>query len=169
MTDRLRSGVGRHGAGFSLIEVMLVVAIIGILVNLAVPVYSEARLRAEAAAVVGDARAVATAVGDYYLSTRTWPEDASVGEAPPELASFLGDQIDWSVPHEYDYDYFADADGDPTQAESGVLVGFSLRNADPRLVAIIQAAEPGPITQTWGNGVTFIVQSVDGRGAVAVP
>lgn len=157
------SGIARRSesAGFSLVETMIVLAIIGILVNLAVPVYKESRLRAQSAAIIGDAHAVRTAVSNYYLTHDAWPADAQVGVQPPELDSFLDDQILWSAEYEYDYDYFADSEGNPTQPDSGVLVGFSVRNADPRLIALIRAAEPGAVTETWGNGVTFVIQATD--------
>jgi len=148
----------RPQAGFSMIETMIVIGIIGILVNLAVPIYSESRLRAQVASIVGDYQAVRAAVSDYYLTNQEWPADADPGQIPPELVEYLGDRVNWSSPYIYDYDYFADSAGNPTQPEAGVLVGFSVRDADPRLVALLQAARPGPLTETWGNGVTFIIQ-----------
>ena len=151
--------------GFSMTETMIVVAIIGILVNLAVPVYQEARLRAQVAAIVTDARLVRTAVSDYYLTNREWPASATAGVVPSGLEDYLGDKVNWSEPYLYDYDYFADADGNPTQPETGVLVGFSIRSGDAKLLALIAASDVGPTTQTWGNGVTFVIQPVDDRGA----
>jgi len=162
MSELPVSETRRDESGFSMIEMAIVVAIIGILINLAVPIYSESRLRAELTAIVGDYRVVQTAVTDYYLAHRAWPADSDPGEAPPELAGYLNDRIDWSRPYVYDYDYFADSEGNPTQPEAGVLVGFSIRDADPELVALIRAARPGVLTETWGNGVTFVIQATDG-------
>jgi prepilin-type N-terminal cleavage/methylation domain-containing protein len=148
--------------GFSMIETMIVLAILGILVNLAVPVYVESRLRAQAAAIAADYRVVQTAVSDYYLANQAWPQNVAAGIQPPELDEFLSDQIDWAAPaYTYDYDYFADVDGTPTQPESGVLVGFSVRNADDRLVSVLQATHNGLLTETWGDGVTFVIQAPD--------
>jgi type II secretory pathway pseudopilin PulG len=144
-----------------MIETMIVVAIIGILVNLAVPAYMESRRRAEVASILGDYQVVRAAVSDYFLAHREWPAGAEPGEMPPELVDYLGDRVHWSTPHVYDYDYFADEAGNPTQPEAGVLVGFSLRDADPRLIALIEGARPGPLTQTWGNGVTFVIEGTE--------
>jgi type II secretory pathway pseudopilin PulG len=152
-----------------MIETMISLAIIGILVNLALPMYTESLLRARVAAVIGDYRAVQTAVSDYYLAHKAWPPDAGPGEQPPELAGYLSDQINWSLPFRYDYDYYADAAGNPTQPESGVLVGFSVRDVDPKLVALIEAAEPALLATTWGDGVTFVIQPADQAPDPAAP
>lgn len=163
-TDTSVRRLNQSAMGFTLLETMIAVAIIGILVNLAVPIYSEARLRAQVAAIVADARVVRTAAADYYLTHHEWPADTAAGITPPELGDYLGDQINWSSPYTYDYDYFADAEGNPTQPEAGVLVGFSIRNIDARLKALIEASEPGDITETWGNGVTFVIQPAEPEG-----
>jgi len=49
-------------AGFTLIELMIVVAIIGILAAVAIPAYSEYTLKAKAAAVVSAADSIKTAI-----------------------------------------------------------------------------------------------------------
>lgn len=148
----------RAQSGFSMIETMIVVAILGILVNLAVPIYVESRMRAEVAAIVNDYNVVRAAVADYYLANEIWPASSDPGETPPDLAEYLGDRVNWSTPRTYDYDYFADEEGNPTQPEAGVLVGFSVRNVDEKLAALIRGAAPGPTTLTWANGVTFVIE-----------
>jgi prepilin-type N-terminal cleavage/methylation domain-containing protein len=147
----------RGQAGFSMIETMIVIAIIGIIVNLAVPIYLESRMRAEVASILGDYNAVRAAVADYYLANQEWPAGSDPGEAPGELVAYLGGGMNWAAPYTYDFDYFADEGGNPTQPEAGVLVGFSVRNIDDRMVSLIQGAAPGMTTVTWGNGVTFIL------------
>ncbi len=74
--------------GFTLIELMIVVAIIGILAAVAIPAYQDYTIRAKVSEGVGLAAAAKTAVSEFYLSRNTWPADN--GEAG--MASTISSQ-----------------------------------------------------------------------------
>ncbi|MHA7832986.1 MAG: pilin [Algiphilus sp.] len=65
--------------GFTLIELMIVVAIIGILAAIAIPAYQDYTIRSKVSEVMVLASAARTNVGEYYLSTGSMP--ATTGEA----------------------------------------------------------------------------------------
>jgi type IV pilus assembly protein PilA len=59
--------------GFTLIELMIVVAIIGILAAIAIPAYQDYTIRAQVTEGLNLADAVKTSVAEYYAQNGTWP------------------------------------------------------------------------------------------------
>ncbi len=71
----------RNEEGFTLIELMIVVAIIGILAAIAIPQFSNYRKRAANAAAMSDAKNMATAQEVYYTDNNTYASDIADLEA----------------------------------------------------------------------------------------
>ncbi|MGM0542417.1 MAG: pilin [Pseudomonadota bacterium] len=67
----------KHQGGFTLIELMIVVAIIGVLASIAVPQYQNYVGRAQVSEAVSLASSAKTAVSEHYITTGGWPEDNS--------------------------------------------------------------------------------------------
>jgi len=63
----------RKQAGFTLIELMIVVAIVGILAAIAIPAYQDYIARSQVSEAVATAGAVKTAVSEHHASLGTCP------------------------------------------------------------------------------------------------
>ncbi|HEZ8060241.1 TPA: pilin [Neisseria gonorrhoeae] len=70
--------------GFTLIELMIVIAIVGILAAVALPAYQDYTARAQVSEAILLAEGQKSAVTEYYLNNGKWPEnngDAGVASA----------------------------------------------------------------------------------------
>lgn len=71
--------------GFTLIELMIVVAIIGILAAVALPAYQDYTIRAQVTEGLSLTGGLKTTVGDFYAAKGAWPadnEEAVCGQKP---------------------------------------------------------------------------------------
>ncbi len=76
-------------AGFSLIELLLAVSIVGILAGLAIPNLQSVMYRARATEVAADLEVIRVAAVSFNGDQHAWPAGAAPGDVPPELVSYL--------------------------------------------------------------------------------
>jgi type IV pilus assembly protein PilA len=82
--------------GFTLIELMIVVAIIGILASIAIPVYQDYTIRAQVVEALTLIDEVKPSIRDYYRDRGVWPEDNDAAGVPlPE--HLLGQYVEGIV------------------------------------------------------------------------
>lgn len=77
--------------GFTLIELMIVVAIIGILAAVAIPAYQDYTVRAKVTEVISMAAGAKTSISEYYLSEGAMP--ATSGEAGVSTDTSVSDYV----------------------------------------------------------------------------
>ncbi len=73
--------------GFTLIELMIVVAIIGILAAIAIPAYQDYTIRAQVTEGLNLASAVKTGVAESFANTGEWPADFDAAGGGADLPS----------------------------------------------------------------------------------
>jgi prepilin-type N-terminal cleavage/methylation domain-containing protein len=79
----------RRKAGFTLVELLVVVTVIGLLSTIAIPKYQDFKRRATATQILGDFAVVQHAAMTFYSDSGYFPQEASAGSIPPNLTSYL--------------------------------------------------------------------------------
>lgn len=75
--------------GFTIIELLTTVAVLGLLAGIAVPYYHRLESRATAAQAIGALHVVRTAAYAYNESNGGWPSTEAIGTVPNGLGRYL--------------------------------------------------------------------------------
>ena len=95
-----RYSFSQHAAtkGFTLIELVVVIAILGILAGIAIPRFLDAQASAKGAKIVADLRTIDSAATVYYAQKGQYPT-AITGNDPATTDGFVGKYLAaWPVP-----------------------------------------------------------------------
>lgn len=84
-------------SGFTLIELMIVVAIIGILAALAIPAYKDFTVRAKVSEALNAIAHAKTTVSEYYLSNGILPASAAEAGLPTTFSTTYIDSLEWET------------------------------------------------------------------------
>ena len=146
--------------GFTLIELVVVVLVLGILAGIAAPHLFDVAEKAQASAELGSARVVLDAANRFRASNGDFPRDALGGEFPSDFIGLLQPNIFTATsPSGGQYDW----DGPPPHAGS---VNFKIRYpagtnaASLPLYPLLEEADDGLPNSGWvrtsGRFINFL-------------
>jgi prepilin-type N-terminal cleavage/methylation domain-containing protein len=97
--------------GFTLIEIMVVVAILVVLTSLAVPNFLRSRITANEGAVIASLRIISNACQLYYQSNKTYPKSLIDLTEPASFPPYLDSTLASGKKHGYEFIYrFVDSE-----------------------------------------------------------
>jgi prepilin-type N-terminal cleavage/methylation domain-containing protein len=146
-------------AGFTLLELLIVCAVIGVIANIMIPALYSALYRAKAARIMEDYNLVRAMASQHYVDHSYFPADGSPGVEPSELSPYIQGRILWTHPdYQYDWELWVDSSGNPTQPSTGVIVGFSIVTTDLALADALHKLFKGTLLDTIPNHTTFVIE-----------
>ena len=149
--------------GFTLIELMVVVSIVGILATLATPKVVEAMRRAKAAAILSDLNTIRGAALASFQQTSTYPATGDWGVVPPELLAHLPQDFKFSGNGaQYRWQLWGTMSGDvgsvngATGGTDVAVIGLGVKSDDPQLLAQVATLAQGAVVPA-SDQLTYII------------
>lgn len=103
----MNSLLRRSRSGFTLVEIMIVVVIIGLLAAMAMAGFERMRMISQNTRTANDLRTFGGAFNTYAMEQGTWPADVGPGILPPEMDGYIHAEIFTQQPAiggQYDWD-----------------------------------------------------------------
>lgn len=76
-------------SGFTLVEIMIVVVIIGLLSVIAIPAFQRVQMRSQNARLASDLRTYSGLIETYMLENSDYPEDSNSGAIPTGFTKYI--------------------------------------------------------------------------------
>ena len=145
--------------GFTLIELLTTCTIIGILVNIALPMMATMKRKADAAHVIADLSTIRIAALNHYAELQYFPATQPWGAPPATMISMLPQGFQWTYKSvEYRWHRWSLPNGLPVTPGQTVLIGVEIQTPDQRLMASIKGLARGTVAFGTPTQVTFVIE-----------
>lgn len=156
---RIKSGPFGNRRGVTLVELLTVLVVIGILANIALPVYRNVTQKADAAKIISDYHAVQVAAYSYFAANHTFPPTGVEGQVPPELVSFLPEGFPFTYRNAtYRWRRYSLPSGAPGGGSQPWMVALTVRSPDPILLDALNNQFKGIVTAYVGDNLTLLFE-----------
>jgi prepilin-type N-terminal cleavage/methylation domain-containing protein len=161
-TDRKSKRSSRYAGArrdaFTLVEIMVVVAIIGILAAIGIPSFVKARNQSRISRYLNDIRQVIDYIERYAMEKGSYPPDRMPRQAPDGLHDYVK-RFDWSADTplggQWDWDF----------QSVGITAGVTVIGATASLADLLQVDQKiddgnlltGHFRRTGAGGYTYVV------------
>jgi len=140
--SRKFSSVNPSRKGFTLIEIMICVVLIGLLLSMSIPAFKKTRKLSRFSAFANDVRAHRAAVELFYLETGIFPNDSGTGTVDPQMQDYINTgNFTSTTPLGGRWDIEAD--------DSGITLAVGVHNyvvSDEELLELDQKFDDGNLT-----------------------
>lgn len=147
----------RRRPGFTVIELLMVVSVIGILASVALPKFRQVRRQATATQLLGDFDVMRHAVLSFYVDSGYFPPEAGSAAMPRNLRRYLPNGFSMAKPGwTMDYEHWSLANR-PGFGSAAVAIGVSFITPDRNLGATAMQLAGNRPTFTVGRKHTFLI------------
>lgn len=156
----MRKNTTKRTEGFTTLEIMIVVAIIGLLSGLALPSFIKARNRAQNTRFISELRVATDAFEQYAMQSGDYPPEAAAAVVPSGMEDFLS-RFQWDQPSSIGGNW--DWDNGAIGVNEGVSIIGTI--SDTRAAEIDAQIDDGDLItglfqrRSDGNGFIYITGS----------
>lgn len=145
--------------GYTIIELLVVLAIIGVLATIVLPHYWDARHRATAANIVSDYDSVRTAALSFHAFTARLPDTQGWGVLPADFKPMLPGGFSFSRgAYEYRWQLWKGADLGGEFSAHALVAGLRVRSRDARLIEAVRAVHQGRTIAITPDEVMLLIR-----------
>jgi prepilin-type N-terminal cleavage/methylation domain-containing protein len=143
--------------GFTFVELMISITIVGFLASIAVPKYRDFKRKAYAARIVGDFDVIRIAAVSFYADSGYYPAEAATGAVPPNMDKYLPLNFKFVMPDwQLDYEHWQVAPL-PGFSQSGNVIGIAVNTANAPLGETTLRMLGNSPTFTNGANYTLVI------------